>query len=205
MALAAIYALMMVPGLLATSAWNHAITMRVRNLVEGVAGVHDRYPAKSILLEGVDTDLFWNGVLDRPFRLFGLDHIYLAPGSEKRIEAHPDLGNIGDYILPAAVVDSGAEARGTGRLRRARSAAAQHYEVYAPLPHDSGGLPLRVDAASPLTSYLLGPEWYPERWRPSLDAAARYCAHGRACCRTGRSSICAAVAPTSNSRTGRCP
>ena len=127
MTLAAIYALMMVPGLLATSAWNHDITMRVRNLVEGVAGVHERYPAKSILLEGVDTALFWNGVLDRPFRLFGLDHIYLAPGSEKRIEAHPDLGNIGDYILPAAVVDAGAQARGTGGLRRARSAPAQHY------------------------------------------------------------------------------
>ena len=41
--------------------------------------------------------------------------------------AHPDLGNIGDYILPAAVVDPGAQARGTGGLRRARSAPAQHY------------------------------------------------------------------------------
>jgi hypothetical protein len=42
--------------------------------------------------------------------------------------------------------------------------------VYAALPRDSGGLPLRVDAASPLTSYLLGPEWYPSdgdhRWMP---------------------------------------
>jgi hypothetical protein len=94
--LAAVYALMAVPTLLATSQWNHAITMRVRTLVEGVAGIHERNPAKSILLEGVDTDLFWNGVLDRPFRLFGLDHIYLAPGSEKRIASHPDLGNIGD-------------------------------------------------------------------------------------------------------------
>ena len=168
--LAAIYALMMVPGLVATSEWNHAITMRVRNLVEGVAGVHERYPAKSILLEGVDTDLFWNGVLDRPFRLFGLDHIYLAPGSEKRIAAHPDLGNIDDYILPAAVVDQALkreelvvyDVRGP-RLRNIT-------EVYAALPRESGGLPLRVDAASPLTSYLLGPEWYPSdgdhRWMP---------------------------------------
>jgi hypothetical protein len=168
--LAAVYALMMVPGLLATSAWNHDITMRVRNLVEGVAGVHERFPAKSILLEGVDTTLFWNGVLDRPFRLFGLDHIYLAPGSEKRIDAHPDLGNIGDYILPAAVVTQALkreelvvyDVRGP-RLRNIT-------EVYAALPHDSGALPLRVDAASPLTSYLLGPEWYPSdgdhRWMP---------------------------------------
>jgi hypothetical protein len=168
--LSAIYALMMVPGLLATSEWNHAITMRVRNLVEGVAGVHERNPAKSILLEGVDTDLFWNGVLDRPFRLFGLDHIYLAPGSEKRIAAHPELGSIEEYILPAAVVDQALkreellvyDVRGP-RLRNITA-------VYAALPRESGGVPLRVDAASPLTSYLLGPEWYPSdgdhRWMP---------------------------------------
>ena len=126
-ALAAIYALMMVPGLLAT---RHGITTsRCACAIWWKAwrAFTSAIPAKSILLEGVDTDLFWNGVLDRPFRLFGLDHIYLAPGSEKRIEAHPDLGNIGDYILPAAVVDAGAEARGTGGLRRARSAPAQHY------------------------------------------------------------------------------
>jgi hypothetical protein len=164
-----VYALMGVPGLLSTSNWNHAITMRVRNLVEGVAGVHERYPAKSILLEGVDTDLFWNGVLDRPFRLFGLDHIYLAPGSEKRIASHPDLGNIGDYILPADVVAQALkreelvvyDVRGP-RLRNIT-------DMYAALPRESG-LPLRVDVASPLTSYLLGVEWYgsdgDHRWMP---------------------------------------
>ena len=168
--LAAVYALMAVPTLFATSQWNHAITMRVRTLVEGVAGIHERNPAKAILLEGVDTDLFWNGVLDRPFRLFGLDHIYLAPGSEKRIASHPDLGNIGDYILPADVVSQALkreelvvyDVRGP-RLRNITA-------VYAALPRESGGLPLRVDAASPLTSYLLGAEWYgsdgDHRWMP---------------------------------------
>jgi hypothetical protein len=168
-ALAAIYALMGVPTLVATSAWNHALTMRVRALVEGVAGIHERHPSKSILLEGVDTDLFWNGVLDRPFRLFGFDHVYLAPGSEKRIASHPDLGNIGDYILPAGVVAQGLkhedlvvyDVRGP-RLRNITA-------VYAALPREAG-LPLRVDAASPLTSYLLGAEWYESdgdhRWMP---------------------------------------
>jgi hypothetical protein len=167
--LIAVYTLMAVPTLVATSEWNHAITMRVRNLVEGVAGIHERHPAQSVLLEGVDTDLFWNGVLDRPFRLFGLDHIYLAPGSEKRIDSHPDLGNIDDYILPAGVVAQALkreelvvyDVRGP-RLRNIT-------DVYAAMPRDTR-LPLRVDAASPLTSYLLGPEWYQSdgdhRWMP---------------------------------------
>jgi hypothetical protein len=168
-ALAVLYALMGVPTLLATSQWNHAITMRVRNLVEGVAGIHERNPSKSILLEGVDTDLFWNGVLDRPFRLFGMDHIYLAPGSEKRIASHPDLGNLGEYILPAGVVTQALQREELVvydvRGARLRNITA----LYAALPRESG-LPLRVDAASPLASYLLGPEWYPSdgdhRWMP---------------------------------------
>jgi hypothetical protein len=167
--LAAIYALMGVPGAVATSEWNHAITMRVRNLVEGVAGIHERHPSKAILLEGVDSDLFWNGVLDRPFRLFGLDHIYLAPGSEKRIDAHPDLGNIGDYILPANVVAQALK-REELVVYDVRGARLRNItDLYAALPRESG-LPLRVDAASPLTSYLLSAEWYESdgdhRWMP---------------------------------------
>ncbi len=168
-ALAVIYAAMVVPEVIVASEWNHDLTIRVRNLVEGVAGAHERNPRKTILLDGVDTDLFWNGVLDKPYRLFGLDQIYLTPGSEKRIEAHPDLGDIGPYILPADVVSNALkreeivvyDARGP-RLRNIT-------QLYAALPHDNTP-PLRVDAASPLTSYLLGPEWYTSdgdhRWMP---------------------------------------
>jgi hypothetical protein len=167
--LAAIYTLLAIPTLWMTTGRNHAITMRVRNLVEGVAGIHERHPSKSILLEGVDTDLFWNGVLDRPFRLIGLDHVYLAPGSGKRIDSHPDLGNIDDYILPAAVVAQALkreelvvyDVRGP-RLRNITDA-------YAAMPRETK-LPLRVDAGTSLTSYLLGPEWYESdgdhRWMP---------------------------------------
>ena len=169
-ALAAIYAWMVVPEVVVASEWNHGITMRVRNLVEGVAGVHERFPGKAILLEGVDTDLFWNGILDKPFRLFGLDHIYLAPGSEKHIDAHPDLGDIHEFILPADVAANALkraeivvyDVRGP-RLRNIT-------ELYAARPHETK-LPLRVDAASRLTSYLLGPEWYKSdgdhRWMPA--------------------------------------
>ena len=170
-AAALVYGLMNVPTLLNVAAWNHTVTMRARTLVEGVAGIHERNPAKSILLEGVDTDLFWNAILDRPFRLFGLDHIYLAPESDKRIDAHPDLGNINDFILPAGVVTQALkreelvvyDVRGP-RLRNITA-------LYAAMPHETAaGVPHRVDAASPLTSYLLGPEWYESdgdhRWMP---------------------------------------
>jgi hypothetical protein len=168
-ALALVYAAMAVPQVVAASQWNHRIAARVRNLVEGVAGAHELHPDKSILLEGVDTDLFWNGVLDRPFRLIGADRVYLAPGSEQAIATHSDLGEIGDYILPADVTAQALErdevvvydVRGS-RLRNITS-------LYAQRPLDRK-LPLRVDAGSPLEGYLMGPEWYAvdtdHRWMP---------------------------------------
>ena len=169
LALAAVYAAMVLPEVVVASEWNHDLTMRVRNLVEGVAGAHERYPNKAILLDGVDSDLFWNGVLDKPYRLFGLDHVYLSPGSEKHIDAHPDLGNITEYILPADVV-SNALKRDEIVVYDARGARLRNItQLYAALPQATT-LPLRVDAASPLTSYLLGPEWYQSdgdhRWMP---------------------------------------
>jgi hypothetical protein len=168
-AMAALYAFLVVPEAVASTAWNHRVAARVRNLVEGVAQAHELHPTKSILLDGVDTDLFWNGVLDRPFRLIGLDHVYLTPGSERRIAAHPELGDVGSYVLPPDVAGNALErdevvvydVRGP-RLRNITS-------VYTAMPRETR-LPSRVDVASPLTSYLLGPEWYPSdedhRWMP---------------------------------------
>jgi|GEM_PF-258561 len=168
-AILALYTFLVVPEAVASTAWNHRIAARVRNLVEGVAQAHELHPMKSILLDGVDTDLFWNGILDRPFRLIGLDHVYLTSGSERRIAAHPDLGNVSSYVLPPDVAGNALErdevvvydVRGP-RLRNITS-------VYAAMPRETR-LPSRVDVASPLTSYLLGPEWYPSdedhRWMP---------------------------------------
>jgi hypothetical protein len=168
--LAAIYALMMAPDVAATSRWNHNATLRVRTLVEGVAGVHERQPAKSILLEGVDTELFYDAILDRPFRLFGADNVYLAPGSENRIVAQPNLGDAGQFVLPLAVADQAVK-RGELVVYDVRGPRLRNITaVYAAMPRESAGLPRRLDAASPLTSYLLGPEWYPpdgdHRWMP---------------------------------------
>ena len=168
--LAVVYAAMTLPEVIVASQWNHDITIRVRHLVEGIAGAHERYPRKAILLEGVDTTLFWNGVLDRPARLFGLDNVYLAPGGEKHIEAHPNLGDIGQYILPADVVTNALK-RDEIAIYDVRGPRLRNItDLYAARPQQDAELPARVDASSSLTSYLLGPEWYASdgdhRWMP---------------------------------------
>jgi hypothetical protein len=168
-AAAALYIFMTTPEAVAASKWNYDRTARVRDLVQGVAGAHELHPNKALLLEGVDTDLFWNGILDRPFRLLSIDQVYLAPGSEQRIEAHPELGDVGQFILPAAVAARALErdelivyAVGGPRLRNIT-------RVWAAIERPQT-IPSRIDAASQLTSFLLGPEWYPSdgshRWMP---------------------------------------
>jgi len=168
-ALSALYFFMTSPEAVAATKWNYDRTVPVKALVEGVAAAHELHPGKAILLDGVDNDLFWNGILDRPFRLLQIDHVYLAPGSERRIESHPEYGDVNEFLLPAdAVMHALARDEvvvyqvGGARLRNITSLwAARQMET---------SLPARVDAASPLTSYLLGPEWYTSdgghRWMP---------------------------------------
>jgi hypothetical protein len=170
LALAALYAFMMVPATVASWRWFYGVSERVRGLIEGVAAARQLHPGKTILLVGVDTYQFWNAVRDSPFGLIDVDQVYLAPGSEKRIEAHPEIGNIGDFILPEQIVERALERDDvvvydvTGpRLRNITS-------PYASIPRRPAKPPLRVDVSGAVAGYLLGPEWYPSdgdtRWMP---------------------------------------
>jgi hypothetical protein len=81
--------------------WHHDRGARVEDLVLGVAEIHDEQTGKIILLDGVDSDLFWSGIADLPFRAMEIPHVYLVPGSETRIQAPLDLTL--KYILPLAL------------------------------------------------------------------------------------------------------
>jgi hypothetical protein len=169
-ALVGVYALLMVPATEDSWHWFYGVTRRVRGLMEGVQAAHELHPGKAILLVGVDTDQFWNAVRDDAFELVGADRVYLAPGSQAHIEAHPALGAVGDFILPEEAVE-----RALGRDEvvvydvagpRLRNITT----MYASLPRRAAKPPLRVDIGSPLIDYLLGPEWYSSdgnhRWMP---------------------------------------
>lgn len=138
----------------------------VRRLVQGVAHARTLHPDKTILLNGVSSDLFWAGINDKPFRLFGVRDVFMTPGAEETIEPHPELGDVGEFVLPAAVV--------LEELKHGRAV------VYSAAAVDSGGklknitglyaalararlkpeLPRRVDAGHPAFAGQLGEGWY---------------------------------------------
>jgi hypothetical protein len=168
-ALAGVYILIMLPRTVAASDFHFRLTARIRNLVEGVARARQLHPNQTILLDGVDTILFYDAILDHPFRLLGIDHVYLTPGSERQIDAHPEMGDVGEFVLPsdevAKALDNDEVAVYDVRGPRLRNITS----TYASQPRELG-LPLRVDVSNPLTAPLLGPEWYSpdgnHRWMP---------------------------------------
>jgi hypothetical protein len=169
LALTAIYIAMVLPRTLAASDYHYRLTDRMRELVEGAARAHELHPRQTLLLDGVDTQQFYNGVLDHPFRLVGIERLYLTPGSERQIESHPELGDVGEFVLPPDEVTKALE-NGEAQVYDVRGPRLRNItSAYSSQPHDAG-LPLRVDLASPLAAHLLGPEWYAadsnHRWMP---------------------------------------
>ena len=167
-ALAVLYAMLSVPHLLSAVERNYRLTLRVRDLVEGVAGAHQQHPGQAILLEGVDNDLFWNALRDHPFRLIGFEQVYLAPGSERSITADADRGDLNEFLAPAGAVAAAID-RGQLAVYDVRGPRLRNVTSSYTVAHDET-LPRRVDATSPLDAPWLGPEWYPSdgslRWMP---------------------------------------
>jgi hypothetical protein len=96
----ALYLAPSLPAAWTIARWHHDRGVRVEDLALGVAEIHARQPGKMILLDGVDSDLFWSGIVDAPFRAMEIPHVYLAPGAEVRIQAPAGLAV--KYSLPQA-------------------------------------------------------------------------------------------------------
>jgi len=168
-AFAAIYVAIMLPRTMASSDYHYRFSQHVRNVVDGVARAHELHPSQTILLDGVDTGLFYNAILDRPFRLLDIDRVYLTPQSERQIELHPILGDVGEFVLPADEVSKELDNEQVVVYDVRGPILRNITSDYASQPRDAGA-PRRIDAGSTFAQSLLGPEWYPlegnHRWMP---------------------------------------
>jgi hypothetical protein len=118
----AIYLGASLPAAVRITRWQHARGERVEDLVLGVQEIRQSAPDSVILLDGVDTDLFWSGVADLPFRALSIPRVYLSPVPVTRIDAAPDL--LSKYTLPAALARNAVLYRFDGhQLHRAQFSA----------------------------------------------------------------------------------
>jgi hypothetical protein len=134
----------------------------VRNLVLGVVRARQLHPTEVILLAGVETDLFWASMIDNPFRLFKLKDVYLAPGSEDRIRAFPELGSVTDWVFPTReawrlLASYGAVVYDASGVRL-RNVTTNYMRILGAL--DIQGRVYWIDVANPAFERLLGPTWW---------------------------------------------
>ena len=69
--------------------WYRTHSGEMHLLLEGIENIAQRRPVETVLLGGIDDELYISGMLDNPFRLYGIQHAYLLPGSEKLIRSVP--------------------------------------------------------------------------------------------------------------------
>jgi hypothetical protein len=167
---AAAYLLMVVPQMRTASRWSYGVTVRARNLEEGLAGAHQLHPRQQLVLDGVDSELFWHAIRDHASYLLGIQHLHVTPESAAQIEVHENIGDMGEFLVSGGVL-ADALADGRALVYDVRGPRLRNITtLYASQPH-SRELPLRIDPSDPLISNLLSPNWYPievdHRWMPA--------------------------------------
>ncbi len=156
--------------------YNFERSRGLRALVRGVERAHELHPGKIILLKGVRSDLFWSGFADHPFRLLGISEVYLVPDSENDIEAHPELGEPREFVLPKAATLL-AIRKGRAVIYEASSERLLNITgFYSKLALSTWKpeLPQNVDAGEELFSDQFTKGWYSVengyRWMPQQAA-----------------------------------
>ncbi len=151
--------------------WLRKRSKKVESMVMGVARAHELHPGKVILLDGIGDELFWGAISQRPFLFLQIPDVYLAPGSEAHIPAHPEMDDVSKYVLPAEEARKGLE-RGEIVVYRAGEGPLKNitHRFVVPAETATANGPLRVDMADLLSADRLGPSWYPRedgyRWMP---------------------------------------
>ena len=147
----------------------YAASQPVKRLVRGVEGASKRNPGQLLLLDGVDDATFWNGVYGHPFRLLGIDNVFLTPHTVDRIHPYPELGNVADYILPEAET-AAALAQNRARVLAVEDGNTRDVTSLYMAMITGQTAPKRLLVAHPVMATLLGPTWYPPegdmRWMP---------------------------------------
>ncbi len=100
LALAGIYFASSLPAARALTTWRYHLGERVESLVAGLVRARELYPDKAILLSDLPSDVFWGALVDKAHWTAGVQNVYLVPGSESAIQAHPELASVSDYVLP---------------------------------------------------------------------------------------------------------
>ena len=172
LALAALYFTVSITDTRMAEKYFYNRSRRMKYLIKGLES-RPKVETSKVLLQGIDNDLFWGGFCDDPFRLLGIFEVYLTPGSEKKIEQHPEWGcnnqryNISFDDTVVALRRGEAEVYALYG-RRLRDITPDYFAAVS--AEFAAKHPNFVDLGDPMYQSRLGPTWYRAeknfRWMP---------------------------------------
>ena len=151
------------PSARGAAKWHYHRAQEVKRMVLGVVDAHKQDPDKTILLDGIDGNMFAAAISHRPFRFLSIPEVYLAPGFEACLDGAAQT-NAHEIVLSNDMIDD--------RLLNSRLLVLRYDpRGWKNITQEySGSRPSIVDVADPSTANRLGSTWYPVdgnfRWMP---------------------------------------
>jgi hypothetical protein len=143
------------------------VSRRAAKLVRGVAAARRLHPGKTLVVSGVDTDMFWQCWRDRPFLPLGIDQVYLTADTEYRIPQLLKETRVSHYVLPDTMALGAIRRRGLVAYELLPSGGLGNITPFyaARLERKAPRLPAYLDIRDPLSGVHLGQGW----WQPEQN------------------------------------
>jgi hypothetical protein len=170
---AAVCAGMFIPISLNYAHDNVRKSLNIEALVRGVEQAARLHPGKTILLAGVNDDLFWSGVYDRPFSLVTSTTVALTPEAAASLAAYNELFQAESYTLPettaAALLDHESAVVYRWQNRRLVNLTDSYRKLTGTAGR--GRKPSKIELGNPAYAPLIGKDWHEQedgfRWMPA--------------------------------------
>lgn len=83
---AALYLAISLPAAWEVTSWQVEHSHVAGDLVHGIVAYDRAHPGKQLLITGLSTEQFYAGFADRPFEIFGMQNVYVAPGGASKVD-----------------------------------------------------------------------------------------------------------------------
>ena len=143
----------------------------LRSMVLGVQQISQKHPGKTIVLEGINENLFIEGVYHNCFALVSAARVYLTKENANQLKPYREMKELSDLTLPMEDFELGIHADTLVVFKYERDRLRNTTLGYqATLSTRSNAPPKRVVVALPFFAYLLSKDWYTAedgyRWMP---------------------------------------
>lgn len=135
----------------------------VKNLVMSIDRLSDNQRTRHIFLQGIDDELFRQAIHNSPFRLLGLQHVYIAPSDAQKLTPWNEFKDYSALSPPESVVLQHLE-NGSGivlRFENPRTAnVTSFYRAVLRQRIKDNGFPQRIDPGDLLFQDYLKDGWH---------------------------------------------